>query len=205
MSIFSRTDPKRSSPHSITDPELGEITFIPVKKMRSMRIYIKPFKGVIVKYPDRTSTKKVLGFIQTKRSWIKQALKRAKIIEKQSIDHHTRYEHIQKSEIRAALTDRLERLAKEYDFNYNKVSLRNQSSRWGSCSAQDNISLNRKLYFLPDHLRDYVLVHELAHTLQKNHGPGFWSILHNIFGEVETLEMRKALKAYDYLFYPPPN
>ncbi len=142
--------------------------------------------------------------MDNKRSWIRQAIQRTQITEQKSRDHFAASGSASKSEIRRSLTSRLNELAIEHGFNYNKISLRNQKSRWGSCSAQNNISLNQNLFFLPDQLRDYVLVHELAHTRAKNHGAAFWSILFQIYGELETREMRQELKAFDFLFYPPP-
>jgi len=147
--------------------------------------------------------KKASRFMNSKRSWIRQALARARITEQKSIEHYSLHSSTSQSEIRHSLTSRLNELALEHDFSYNKVSLRDQKSRWGSCSANDNISLNQKLYFLPDHLRDYVLAHELAHTQEKNHSPAFWEILFDIYGKLETRKMRRELKAFDFLFYPP--
>ena len=141
--------------------------------------------------------------MDSKRSWIRKALERAQITEQKSMEHHSLHDSISKAEIRHSLTTRLDELAHEHDFSYNKVSLRDQKSRWGSCSARNNISLNQKLYFLPDYLRDYVLVHELAHTRKKNHSSEFWDILFDIYGKLETRKMRRDLKAFDFLFYPP--
>jgi predicted metal-dependent hydrolase len=141
--------------------------------------------------------------MDSKRSWIRQALERARITEQKSIEHYSLHSSTSQAEIRRSLTSRLNELALKHNFHYNKVSLRDQKSRWASCSAHDNISLNQKLYYLPNHLRDYVLVHELAHTLEKNHSPAFWDILFKIYGNVETREMRRELKAFDFLFYPP--
>ncbi len=160
--------------------------------------------GVIVKFPARLSLKKVGSFLNSKRSWIRQALERARATEQKSIDHYSSHGSTNHLDIRKSLITRLDQLALENGFTYNKVSIRDQKSRWGSCSARDNISLNQKLFFLPDQLRDYVLVHELAHTREKNHSPAFWELLFNIFGQLETRKMRQELKAFDYLFYPPP-
>ena len=183
---------------------MGDIKFIPVRAARSIRIYVKPFGGVVVKYPARSSLSKAKNFLRTKHTWIKQARQRAQETERKSLAHHAQVPVIGKSEIRKELTNRLEALAEQYGFKYGKISLRNQSSRWGSCSTQNNISLNQKLFYVPDHLRDYVLVHELAHTQQKNHSASFWKIVFDIFGEQSTKQMRAELKNYDYLFYPPP-
>lgn len=205
MNIFSRTKPEQPKTSISTDPEFGRIQFTAVHRLRSIRIFVQPFQGVIVKFPSGVSLKKAEAFLDSKRSWIRQALLRAQITEQKSRDHFASEGAFNKAEIRRSLTERLYALAQEYDFQYNKVSLRNQKSRWGSCSAQDNISLNQILFYLPNHLRDYVLVHELAHTREKNHSPKFWKILFDIYGKFETIRMRRELKAFDYLFYPPPN
>ena len=58
-----------------------------------------------------------------------------------------------------------------------KLSLRDNFSRWGSCSRKGSISLNFKLLFMPQEIMDYVIIHELAHTKYRNHGPRFWSLV----------------------------
>jgi hypothetical protein len=72
---------------------------------------------------------------------------------------------------------RLGALAKQFRFNYKEVFVKNLKSRWGSCSNVNNINLNLHLMRLPDHLIDYVLIHELCHTVEKNHGPSFWLLV----------------------------
>jgi predicted metal-dependent hydrolase len=68
-------------------------------------------------------------------------------------------------------------LAKQHEFTYNMVSIRNQRTRWGSCSCKGNISLNIKLVALPPELFDYVILHELVHTRIHNHSKKFWKEL----------------------------
>ncbi|QQS28723.1 MAG: M48 family metallopeptidase [Sphingobacteriales bacterium] len=75
------------------------------------------------------------------------------------------------------LPKRLAQLALQHKFTYSGVSIKNIKSRWGSCSHTNNINLNVHLMRLPDKLIDYVLVHELAHTVVKNHSSQFWSLL----------------------------
>ena len=71
----------------------------------------------------------------------------------------------------------LEALANEHGFAYSGLGIRFQRSRWGSCSAKGNISLNACLIFLPERLTRHILLHELCHTRQLNHSPEFWKQL----------------------------
>ena len=93
-------------------------------------------------------------------------------------------------EARARLVGRLEELAEEYGFFYNRVFIRSQKTRWGRCSAHNNINLNIKLVLLPADLRDYVLLHELIHTRIKNHSPEFWSELDKYVGDASMLRKK---------------
>ena len=82
-----------------------------------------------------------------------------------------------KKSAQAYLPPLLSELAEHYGFSYKKVKITGSKSRWGSCSATGNINLSCYLMLLPPHLMDYVLLHELTHTREMNHGPKFWKIL----------------------------
>ena len=84
-------------------------------------------------------------------------------------------------EAKAYLPKRLKELADKHGFNYENVSIKNASTRWGSCSSVNNINLNLHLMRVPEHLIDYVLVHELVHTVVKNHGEKFWMLLEQCY------------------------
>lgn len=75
------------------------------------------------------------------------------------------------------LVPRLAELAKAHDLTYARVLVRNQRSRWGSCSRQGTLSLNFRLMQLPPHICDYILIHELMHLRQQNHSRRFWRLV----------------------------
>jgi predicted metal-dependent hydrolase len=80
-------------------------------------------------------------------------------------------------EAKRFLPFRLKELARQFHFCFRAVFIKNLKSRWGSCSNVNNINLNLHLMRLPDHLIDYVLIHELCHTVEKNHGASFWKLV----------------------------
>jgi predicted metal-dependent hydrolase len=92
------------------------------------------------------------------------------------------------------LPQRIKELAAAHGFSYNKISFRNNKTRWGSCSRDNNISLHIQLMRLPTHLTDYIILHELAHTVHKNHGKQYWQLLDNITGNARKLD--KEMNGY---------
>ncbi|MDR1755365.1 MAG: M48 family metallopeptidase [Culturomica sp.] len=101
---------------------------------------------------------------------------------------------IYRLECRQLLPGRVRDLAKQYGFTYRKLSFRNNRSNWGSCSFNNNIQLNVQLMKLPDELIDYVILHELCHTLEKNHSEKFWALMGTVSPRYAAL--RNALKSY---------
>jgi predicted metal-dependent hydrolase len=97
-----------------------------------------------------------------------------------------------RKEAKSYLPKRLSYLAKQYGFSYQSVRFSHASSRWGSCSSNKTISLNIALMKLDFNLIDYVLIHELAHTVQMNHSDAFWTIVHSI--DTNYKVNRKLLK-----------
>lgn len=84
-------------------------------------------------------------------------------------------------EAKIYLPKRLKELAEKHGFNYRNVTIKNTKTRWGSCSSTNNINLNLHLMRVPEHLIDYVLLHELVHTVVKNHGEKFWLLLEQVY------------------------
>lgn len=89
--------------------------------------------------------------------------------------------------------------AERFGLTYRKVRITGARSRWGSCSAARTISLSCYLMLLPAKLMDYVILHELAHTKEMNHGPRFWELLDGMT-EGKALLLRKELRAYHTSF-----
>lgn len=84
-------------------------------------------------------------------------------------------------EAKIYLPKRLKELADKHGFQYQNVTIKNASTRWGSCSSTNNINLNLHLMRVPEHLIDYVIMHELVHTVVKNHGEKFWLLLEQVY------------------------
>ncbi len=97
-------------------------------------------------------------------------------------------------EAKRYLPGRVCELAERYGLTYNRVFIKNAQTRWGSCSNHKNINLNLHLMRIPAHLRDYVILHELTHTVHPNHGKEFWQLLDQLTGNARSLE--KELKTY---------
>ncbi|MFO7829796.1 MAG: SprT family zinc-dependent metalloprotease [Bacteroidales bacterium] len=112
---------------------------------------------------------------------------------KQTIIKALRYE------AKEYLPERVKILAQKYRFNYQKIYIKNNKTLWGSCSGVNNINFNLHLMRLPDHLIDYVIIHELCHTIEKNHGLAFWNLMDSILGNARSLS--KELKKYSINIY----
>lgn len=94
----------------------------------------------------------------------------------------------------------LSELAEHYGLTYKKVKITGSRSRWGSCSATGNINLSCYLMLLPPHLMEYVLLHELAHTREMNHGPQFWELLDSLTGNMAHT-LRKELRDFKTSYF----
>ena len=79
-------------------------------------------------------------------------------------------------------------ISKEYSLPFNKITIRRQKTRWGSCSSNKSLNLNQNLLFLPAPLASYVMTHELAHTKHHNHSPAFWKYLNTLLPDSKRLQ-----------------
>jgi len=167
--------------------DIGEVSFYSSKKAKNLIINIKKNNQIKVAVPLNVSFDEAVKFTLSKSKWIKNTqLKLSK-----KIILHDNYD---KNLARKMLIDRLIKISKKTGLSFNKVSIRNQKTRWGSCSFANNISLNIKLINLPEKLIDYVIYHELVHTVEKNHSRNFWNLLNHYLPESKKLN--KELNNY---------
>lgn len=146
------------------------------ENIENVKTEINPEK-IIIKYP---------GFVDVKAKEIQNIIKNTVV-------------KALRLEAKSYLPRRTAVLAGQLKFKYNKIFIKNTKTLWGSCSAQNNINLNLHLMRLPDYLIDYVIIHELCHTVEKNHGKRFWELMDSILGDAKKLS--KELKTYSIQIY----
>lgn len=103
---------------------------------------------------------------------------------------------IQKEEFLIIASKKVFFLNQFYNFNYNKITIRNQKSRWGSCSSKGNLNFNYRIFLLPDELTNYIIIHELCHLKEMNHSKKFWNLVDEQIPNYK--EKRRELKKYRF-------
>lgn len=138
-----------------------------IKSSLKNKISIKVGKGTIkIHYPDG---------MDPKSSIVQKAIRKG-------------IETAYREEAKEYLPKRLNDLSDKYKLPFSELFIKNVKSRWGSCSGRNNINLSIHLMRLPDHLIDYVLLHELAHTKVKNHSKKYWDYLNQLTGNAKLLD-----------------
>lgn len=178
----------------------GEEVHIEVRhsERRSMGLEIRQDGRIIARVPNRIADSCVRVFLEGHKKWLRQ--KSAMVELKRSERHSTGapvYETLtarEKNMIRTKITFSVEYYSKVMGVTYGRISIRNQKTRWGSCSLEGNLNFNYQLAYLPDELMDYVVVHELAHRRHMNHSTVFWQEVEKYYPEYK--KCRKALQMY---------
>jgi predicted metal-dependent hydrolase len=162
-----------------------------------MSIHVADDKKVIVKVPLGTPTFIAENFIKEKKDWITRQMEK---VEKQtaladSMGPLTEEDIKQiKKKAKKVIPERVEYYAKVAGISYNKIFIRLQKSRWGSCSVDGNLNFNCLLMLAPEAVRDYVVVHELCHRKQMNHSEAFWAEVERVLPAYR--DARKWLKTH---------
>jgi predicted metal-dependent hydrolase len=169
-----------------------EVTVVRSKRAKRVRITIKPDQTVRLTVPRIGTVAEAQEFLRSKTPWLKRHLQRLR--ESAQAPSDGRPPRIDPAKAESLLRARLEELAALHGFKYAKLTIRDQKTKWGSCSAKNNISLNVNLVRLPADLRDYVILHELVHTKTKSHGKEFWGEMNRLLGDAKGKQRR--LKRY---------
>ena len=159
-------------------------------KRKTLAIQIMPSGQVIVRSPLRLSRKEIQAFVDSKRDWIDKHLSKPEMCELEPLGQYE-LEHLRK-QAKILISERVAYFAEIMGVSYNKITIRAQRSRWGSCSSIGNLNFNCLLALVPDHVLDYVVVHELCHLRHMNHGKEFWAEVEAVL--LDFQRSRKWLK-----------
>ena len=181
-------------------PRLGEVTLSQTLRARRISISVRATGTVRLSFPYGVSQKRALAFLDQKAEWIGAA--RERLARKQAsmppqLSPAEQKAHVEELR-RAAKVDlpgRIGRLSEATGLKYEKLSIRASRTTWGSCSGRNTISLSLFLMTLPEHLRDYVIVHELCHTVHHNHSPRFHALVDRLVGGREKA-LNRELRAF---------
>jgi predicted metal-dependent hydrolase len=105
--------------------------------------------------------------------------------------HYLKY----KEEARRLVAERIAIWNEHYKVAYGRTAIHDTKTRWGSCSRKGNLNFNYKIVFLPPHLADYIIIHELCHLKEFNHSPKFWALVAQTMPDYRTY--RKELRSQD--------
>lgn len=208
LSIIKVSVPQRVSFQVAKKAVIQKIPWI-LKNQKKMAEYEKN-ASVFTEESKFQTRNRHLEISKWTKDTISASVTKRKIIVHYPEKKNVRDNHIQNT-IRSAIVRALRKEAKEYlprriaqiaeenKISYQNVFIKNQRSRWGSCSAANNINLNLHLMRLPDRLIDLVITHELCHVIEKNHSKNFYGLLEKMLPDYK--ELNKELKKWDTQLY----
>lgn len=159
----------------------GEISCELIKSPRAKRrisLTIEEEGMVKVTLPKWESYKRALKFVQSQQAWIFRQREKNKNKPKSLLSQGSRQDYLRyKEKARRVVNWKLLQFNEYYGFEYKRIAIRDQKSRWGSCSADKNLNFNYRIIHLPDDFSDYLVVHELCHLKEMNHSKRFWNLV----------------------------
>ena len=152
---------------------------------KTLSIQLKPGE-IIARAPLRMKDKEIYSFIESKKSWIEKNL--AKMEERQKVLDEVQpftQEEINTlaEKAKQIIPERVRYYAPKIGVTYNRITIRCQRTRWGSCSSKGNLNFNCLLVLFPIEVIDSVVVHELCHRKHMNHSPQFYAEIEKVFPE----------------------
>ena len=145
---------------------------------KTLAVQIRADGTVIARAPLRMPMDRILCFLSEKASWIRMQLGRMQEREKMRQQARIHLDAAQEKELReraeSVLAQRTAYFARQIGVTYGRITVRDQKTRWGSCSQTGNLNFNFRLILAPLEVLDYVVVHELCHRRQMNHSTQFW-------------------------------
>lgn len=156
---------------------------------KTLSLEITKEAKVLVRAPYQMKESEIEDFIQEKSDWIAEHLEiiQGKLAKRAAVPRMSMEEvHKLADEAVRVLPGKAAYYAPIVGVTYGRITIRNQRTRWGSCSGKGNLNFNCLLMLAPEEVQDYVVVHELCHRLEMNHSPEFWKEVERVLPDYRT-------------------
>ena len=180
---------------SVEHKILGMIECVRSARARSIRLVVRRDGTLRLSYPLFCSRSRAIAFAESKVEWV--AATRQRLSERVAT-----YPTISRKEVeelrhaaRIYIPHTVERLAAQHGFKYSSLRISSAHTRWGSCSGRNGISISLFVMLLPEHLREFIILHELCHTIHHNHSAEFHALLNKTVAGTERT-CNRELKSY---------
>lgn len=161
-------------------------------KRKSAAIKITADMQIVVFVPLYVSDNEIERMVISKSKWIDEHMLKVQ----STIDERSKLEKITSEQVKELadqaveyIPKRVKYYAEKENFVYNKITIKNLVSRWGSCSTKGNLNFNCLLMLTPDYVIDYIVVHELCHLREMNHSEKFWAEVEKIMPDYQRAEL----------------
>lgn len=164
-------------------------------RAKRMRIAVYCDGTVVLTSPVGVRTSVMEKFFEEKKNWILKKLEMFRSVDSFLLQGHSDEDfQNRKDEVLTLVMRRVKHFNKALGVSWNDVVIKNQKTRWGSCSKKGNLNINYKILYLSRKMQDYVIVHEMCHLKEFNHSKRFWRLLESVFPEYK--EVKGELKSH---------
>lgn len=157
-------------------------------KRRSIQLSITPENGIKVRAPYFYTDAEIEEFVRRKSDWLRKYIARNKSLSQVEKLTEEELNKLAKKALET-LPTKVQHYAKQIGVTYGRITIRNQKTRWGSCSSKGNLNFNCLLMLAPEYVQDYIVVHELCHRKQMNHSQAFWLEVKRIMPDYQEAEL----------------
>lgn len=149
-------------------------------KRKSISIEVKPDFNLLVRAPLKMRDNEIMHFIDEKSNWINKHMQKMAVRPKPTEITKDELHELAEQAVKL-IPERVRYYAPLVGVQYGRITIRNQKTRWGSCSSKGNLNFNCLLMNMPSEIIDYVVVHELCHRLEMNHSKQFWAEVERVY------------------------
>jgi len=172
-------------------------------RSKTVRVSVGAGGKVKVSAPRWTTEATIKKFLLDHVTWLRQKVEHFKKFPERnrlSLAQEKKLYFSHKAQAGVVAEAKVKQWNDKFEFVYNRISIRKSRTRWGSCSSKGTLCFNYKIAFLPEHLADYLVVHELCHLKERNHGKNFWTLVAEAIPQY--VSSRKELRDFEISFKP---